>query len=998
MKKQIFSLIIAFAVLFSSLLIPVLAEVTSEENSESATIIAEESFSGVTWKIYSDGVLEFSCDGKINSFWSTMWHKKNDMVTTIKMGEGVISNYNNRVIFENFPNLKKVYIPSTFTGENFISGCPSIEEFIVAEGNTAYSTENGNLYYKLSNGYKRLVYYINKEEDTYTFPEGVIGVMGDAFHNSPNIKVINAHKNMTAFNENYLGLPNLEEINVDSENSYYESENGILFFKRKTEIVRMPINHKATTYTIPETVTSIGQSAFEGCVNLTELKMSDSVTDMSVSVFKNASNLESVILSDNIKAIRSSSFSGCSKLSEVNIPSKVTSIDEKAFEKCALLSGALILPEGMSYLGEYSFAETAITSVEIPGTMQNFQGGAFYNCDFLESAVIKEGVTYIHGNIFCYCDNLKNVTLPTTVTDIAEGMFESCINLEEITIPSGTIRKNAFKNCAALKTVNLGSGVTSILSDAFYNCESIKEFTIPSNVTSISKGMLNGCYGLEKITINSSADIPKSAFTYLSDVNTVIINGEIKNIGESAFAGMGIKSIDIPSSVEDFNALALSSCEKLESVKLNEGTSSISGYFDYCRKLKYIYIPDSVTSISEGCFSNCPYLTIVGGINSYAKTYAELNNINFEPVKIKIVSIDQLDRLHDYEMNIGSYIDLPQGNLVATTENGDLITVTVTLSEQMDTSYAHTQEITATVTVPYGYELSEDLKETFTFKIVTVPTFVTDSCGKTKEDNVIWTLQDTVLTISGEGEMADYSLDKGCEAPWSSYSNQITLVVVESGVKNIGSFAFKGLYNTKEIKIGNTVSSIGNSAFSESGVTDITIPLFVTQIPESAFLSCDSLEKITINGKITLIGESAFAGCDKLTTVSFAGTQEEWASVDINQRGNDALKNAAINYKLVSTDSALGIDEKSGTITLDIAIPQNIAKNRENVKIYITLMNGRDCCLIQRFDITDKDTYLNNVGFVASQATTIKVFIWEEGTVLRSLSETEIIQIPKSYK
>ncbi len=989
---------------------------------EKPVLVADETSWGVTWNLYSDGTLEFICDGKISDYWSTMWEKQQANVTTIKITEGVTKHNSDKVIFSNFPNVKTVYIPSTFTGKYFMSGCPSIETFVVAEGNPNYYVgDDGNLYYKQSNGYNFLVYCTNRASDTYTFPEDIKGVMGDAFVGVPELKTINLHANMTGLDERYLSMPALQAFNVAEGNTYYEAVDGILYSKGKNKLYRVPVSHPATSITLPDTVVYIENSAFENCKNLVNVSMSNSVTDLGYYTFRNASNLESVRLSDNITSIGDECFIGCEKLSSVNIPSKTQYIREKVFEGCKSFGGELVIPEGVTWIGADAFAETGITSVTIPGTVENLQNRIFYNCDSLETAIIEEGVTYIYGNIFCYCDNLKNVTLPTSLTRLGEGVFKECTGLETITIPSASIGFEAFKNCESLKTVVLGNGVTSIAREAFYNCQNletinlpegltriennafnscgIKEITIPSTVTYMTNYMFNGCQELERITINSNADIPANAFTGLGSLYYLTINGSPSNIAANAFKNCdALKEINIPSSVTDFNASAFYSCDDLEIVRLNEGTTTISGAFTGCSGLKYIYIPDSVTSIADGCFSACPDVTIVANKDTYAETYAKENNINFEVIKVKIVKIDQYEYIREYyEMNVGSYIYIPHGRLIATTEKGDLIYVNVTLSEEMDTSYAHIQEILVTVEVPYGYELAGGIRESFTIIVETIATSVSGDCGKTKEDNVAWTIENTILTISGEGEMADYSTDKGCEAPWSGYAEEISLVVIENGVTNIGAYAFAGLYNTQQISIGNTVSSIGEGAFTGSAFVDVTLPLLVTRIPNYAFMDA-SVSSITFNGKITYVGDGAFYGCKGFRSVTFAGTQEEWNSIVFDGKGNESIQSANVKFKLPSTASVATVDEKAGTVTLDIALPQAVVEEDTEAKVLVVGLGAQGFESIGDYEIVSKDTELNDIVISDADVELVKIFIWEEGNSLRPLAEPEVIAIRKSGK
>ena len=156
------------------------------------------------------------------------------------------------------------------------------------------------------------------------------------------------------------------------------------------------------------------------------------------------------------------------------------------------------------------------------------------------------------------------------------------------------------------------------------------------------------------------------------------------------------------------------------------------------------------------------------------------------------------------------------------------------------------------------------------------------TCGA-QGDNLAWSLDsDGTLTISGTGEMHDYYQQK---KPWSDYNEQIKTVIVKSGVKSIGNYAFRECGDLTKVDIADTVRSIGNYAFRDCSVlssvvlrngitsigdyafqfcwvlTDITLPASLISIGEGAFSGCNKLEQITIPNSVASIGGFAFSGC-----------------------------------------------------------------------------------------------------------------------------------------
>ena len=130
-----------------------------------------------------------------------------------------------------------------------------------------------------------------------------------------------------------------------------------------------------------------------------------------------------------------------------------------------------------------------------------------------------------------------------------------------------------------------------------------------------------------------------------------------------------------------------------------------------------------------------------------------------------------------------------------------------------------------------------------------------------------WSKNGTVLTISGNGAMADYSnTSESSMAPWG---NSITKVIIEKGVTNIGVYAFEGCDSLSSVQIANTVTSIGGGAFSRcTSLVSIEIPDSVTSIGAYAFGNCTNLTDVEMPDSVTRIGDQAFSGCESLTNIT----------------------------------------------------------------------------------------------------------------------------------
>jgi hypothetical protein len=123
-------------------------------------------------------------------------------------------------------------------------------------------------------------------------------------------------------------------ITVHPDNTAYEDINGVLFNRGKTRLIHFPEKSEETNYVIPDSVTTIGDSAFDCCVNLVSVTIPNSVTKIEPAAFYICSNLTSVIIPEGVTEIGYCTFFDCISLKSVSIPSSVTKICEKSFGLC----------------------------------------------------------------------------------------------------------------------------------------------------------------------------------------------------------------------------------------------------------------------------------------------------------------------------------------------------------------------------------------------------------------------------------------------------------------------------------------------------------------------------------------------------------------------------------------------------------------------------------------------------------------------------------------
>ena len=383
-----------------------------------------------------------------------------------------------------------------------------------------------------------------------------------------------------------------------------------------------------TSITIPDSVTSIGDVAFAGCTNLTSITIPDSVTNIGNKAFWGCRALTSVTIPDSVTSIGETAFCSCTNLTSITIPDSVTSIGDWAFFYCTSLT-SITIPDSVTSIGDRAFADcTGLTSITIGDSVTSIGDDAFSGCTGLTSITIPNSVTSIGNDAFSGCAGLTNITIGDSVTSIGYEAFRDLTNLTSITIGDSvtSIGRKAFFGCTGLTSITIPDSVTSIGREAFYECTSLTSITIPDSVTSIGSSAFSYCTSLTSITIpHGVTSIGLYAFNDCASLTSITIPESVTSIGDYAFSSCsGLTSITIPDSVRSIGNYAFRECTSLTSITIPDSVRSIGNYaFSYCTSLTSITIPDSVTSIGGSAFLCCTGLKTAGPIGSEANIQIE---------------------------------------------------------------------------------------------------------------------------------------------------------------------------------------------------------------------------------------------------------------------------------------------------------------------------------------------------------------------------------------
>jgi hypothetical protein len=188
----------------------------------------------------------------------------------------------------------------------------------------------------------------------------------------------------------------LTAINVDPANSAYTSENGVLYNKAKTTLVKYPIG-KTGAFTIPNTVTSIGEAAFASCSSLTSVTIGNGVISIGQNAFDGCTSLTGVTIPNSVTSIGFAAFANCTSLTSVTILAGVTSIGESAFFHCWNLT-SITIPNSVTSIGNSVFMSCGLTSVTIPSSVTTIGYSAFFGCTRLTNVTFETGSNITDGN------------------------------------------------------------------------------------------------------------------------------------------------------------------------------------------------------------------------------------------------------------------------------------------------------------------------------------------------------------------------------------------------------------------------------------------------------------------------------------------------------------------------------------------------------------------------------------------------------------------------
>lgn len=449
----------------------------------------------------------------------------------------------------------------------------------------------------------------------------------------------------------------------------------------------------------PANVTEIGRSAYNRCYNLTTINWPTGISKIGYAAFNDCQNLKEVIIPQGVSIIDTSAFRSCKKLTTITIPSGIQEIRYAAFLQCSELASPIFEPNSqLTHIGYYAFGVCPkITSFVLPPKVNHIGNVAFLGTS--TEVTVPSGHSYftnINGVLYnkaltrlLYCPAMKTgqIDIPPTVTNIVGDAFYNCKGLDSITIPSSVriIEDWAFENCTGLRALTIPPSVTEIWAYAFYNCSGLKALYVNtsepvdlsssdsvfnyinkntctlyvlsglkpmyqaadkwkefanivevSDAQSVTPGNLHTLWskdvraGMKRLNLAGSIDardfktmrdsMPMLEYIDLSAVSIVAYTGtggpwnttdfayQANKIPEGSFnqptSNYNLKTMILPTNLEIIGRSAFNRCYNLTTIKLGPAVHTIERYaFVYCERLNEISLPSSLRTLLYGAFA-----------------------------------------------------------------------------------------------------------------------------------------------------------------------------------------------------------------------------------------------------------------------------------------------------------------------------------------------------------------------------------------------------------
>lgn len=649
---------------------------------------------------------------------------------------------------------------------------------------------------------------------------------------------------------------------------------------------------------LPDTLKEIGGRAFSGCDAIQILKILPAVEKIGKQAFLCCKYLKSLLLLSESPEIMEEAFLDCNLLESVTVPKNCSKIAEKAFAGCENLM-EIILQKDIGQVGKAQLLfqkrienvyikgnrfpvfleETAdilkganlfLSEELIPFAQKELEGKIDYAS--LEISVYSHLYSYeqIPGKeaiqILQYLGNDKVVRIPELieglpVTVIEHGAFENHKELEEVFFSDKVemIRERAFAGCEKLHYIIFPKQLTGLGKDAFCMCTGLRGITFLAKDMKEVPDAFSGCSQLSFITMNH---VTKGADPAWEDRKKFLV--EIQENHAIIIDYMGVKedqvvtekkAVMIPEIIDGYPVCQIgkdmdeessyevkgvfAGCEEIEAVSFPPYVRKIAaGAFYHCTSLKGVVLPKQVELLSKDCFRDCISLR---GVNMQAEQIEIGEKAFFGCNRLEAVAI----RADKIKAEQECFCECDQLNSIFFHSEKEVEFLADSLNNLKEKKLVFSYKGQMEEAIPYEYEIHQEDQTVSILKYrgeeekVIIPPYIAG-----------------LLTVEIKEE---------------AFLNNSTLsmVVVSSTIRHIGTGAFKGCRKLKQAVLSEQIKKLEKETFSMCVMlTQVEMPSGLVEIGENAFLSC-KISEIELPENLEKIGQGAFCQCRELKRIIF---------------------------------------------------------------------------------------------------------------------------------
>lgn len=439
-------------------------------------------------------------------------------------------------------------------------------------------------------------------------------------------------RSVVAIGNNPFAGTNLDAISVEPGNLIYDSrencnaiiktDNNTLVFGCKNSFIPNSVtaigdcafegSGLAGELNLPNSLVTIGDGAFFRCNFTGDLVIPNSVTHIGVGAFSESGFTGKLTISNSIDTIKSCTFSSCGFTGELIIPNSVTTIESGAFSLSGSFTGDLVIPHSVVTIDRQAFMHCGgfTGNLIIGNSVTTIGDQAFYGCTrFSGNLIFPESLVALGEEAFAECRSFTgNLYIPNSLVELGKNPFAGT-KFDKINVEPGHPKYDSRENCNAIIETNTNTlifgckntvvpnTVTAIGDKAFFNCSELTgTLFIPNAITTIGEEAFSGCSGIEAVIVESE----NPTYDSRENCNAIIET----NTNTLIF---GCKNSFIPNSIHVIGPMAFYYCKDLLCLRLPNSLTKISGSaFTHCEGLTgNLIVPSSVTQIDGTAFLGC---------------------------------------------------------------------------------------------------------------------------------------------------------------------------------------------------------------------------------------------------------------------------------------------------------------------------------------------------------------------------------------------------------